>query len=281
VLLDVDLETTNLSVDALRDFLDGQVRMVDGVARNRVSGRRIGALLPVHLFGLPADMDAISAMAAERGIPVLEDAAGAMGATYGGRFCGTLGAAGCLSFHPRKVVTTGEGGMVVTSSAAVAEQVRRWRNHGAATVDGRVAFVEAGYNLRLGELNAAIGLAQMERIETLVKRIAEVAARYDDALAGLPGLTVPPRRAGRTYQAYVVRFDPRVDRDAIQRELATRGIETTLGTYAVSGQPAYGGHQTCPAAAVAQATTLALPLYADLAEEDVRDVALALRELLV
>jgi dTDP-4-amino-4,6-dideoxygalactose transaminase len=277
VLLDIDPETLNLSVDALRDFLERDVP-VDGVARNRVTGRRIGALMPVHLFGLPADMDEISAMAAERGIPVLEDAAGALGATHRGRFCGTLGVAGCLSFHPRKVVTTGEGGMVITSDPAVADGVRRWRNHGMALVDGRVVFADAGYNLRLGELNAAIGLAQMERIGSLLKRLGDVAACYDDALAGLPGVTAPPRRSGRVYQAYVVRLDARIDRDRVQRELARRDIETTLGTYAVSGQPAHGGRPLGRVAAEAQATTLALPFYADLAEEDVRRVTLALRE---
>jgi dTDP-4-amino-4,6-dideoxygalactose transaminase len=278
ILLDIDPETLNLSVPALRAFAAGRVRRIEGVARDAATRARVAAIMPVHLFGLPADMDAVLEVAADLRLAVVEDAAACLGARWSGRFCGTIGVAGCISFHPRKVVTTGEGGMVVTNTPSVADRVRQLRNHGTAQRDGVVTFEEPGYNLRMGDLAAAVGVAQMARIDELLAGYEAVARRYDEALARVPGVRTPPRREGRSYQAYVVRLARGIDRDAVIRDLRARGIESSLGTYAISAQPAYADHPACEASIEAQATTLALPFFVGMTDSDVRRVAGALRE---
>jgi dTDP-4-amino-4,6-dideoxygalactose transaminase len=280
VLIDIDLDTMNISIPELQHFVETSIEVRNGVAVNRRSGRPLRAVLPVHLFGLPADMEPILRLGKDLRLAVLEDAAAALGATHAGRFCGTLAAAGCFSFHPRKIVTTGEGGMVVTSDPAIAERVRRLRNHGAVSSEGRTTFEEPGYNCRLGELHAAVGVAQMERIDELRKRLARVAAIYDEECGRLPGVHLPPRDPGRIYQAYVIRLARPDDRERVRHELAARGIETTLGTYSISAQPAYADRPPARHSHQAQETTLALPLYADLSEVDARRVATTLREVM-
>jgi perosamine synthetase len=263
VLVDIRLDTFNVDVDRLQEAVTPRTR----------------AILPVHLFGLPADMDPVLDVARKRGLLVVEDAACALGAEYHGRKCGTLADAGCFSFHPRKVITTGEGGMIVTRDAAVAERLRSLRNHGAVSRDGELRFHDAGFNFRMTDMQGALGAAQMSRLDALLARRTALAAAYGLALAGLDRLTPPrvPEGLRSTWQAYVVLLAADVDRTALRARLRDAGVETTIGTYAVSAQPHHGNQPSPPGSAAAYARTLALPLHPAMTDADVDLVARALR----
>lgn len=220
VFIDIDPVNFNIAPAALEDTL------------KNVS---LKALIPVHTFGGMADMDAIMDVAEYYRVPVVEDAACALGARLGPRNAGTFGVAGCFSFHPRKAITTGEGGLITTNDATLARQLRMFRNHGqdpdAATPD----FVVAGFNMRLTEYQAALGLTQLKKINRIIDRRRRVAAVYDEMLRGgrikgpqaLPGCY-------HVYQSYVVLLpDNSADRASVMTTMAARGIETTIGTYHV------------------------------------------------
>jgi dTDP-4-amino-4,6-dideoxygalactose transaminase len=245
---------------------------------------RARAVMPVHPFGLPADMDPILEIAMERGLAVIEDAACALGAEYGGRPVGSIGMAGCFSFHPRKSITTGEGGMIATSDATLADRIRLLRSHGGIRQGGRFVFEDAGFNYRLSDILAAVGVAQMRKLDEMLRVRRAVAAMYDQALSGLAGVQVPTCPSGRThtYQSYVVLLDPRIDRDAVIARLASARIETTLGTYALHAEPFFARAFGCspgdlPNSYRAALSSLALPLHGGITSEQVDEVVEALR----
>ncbi len=184
VFVDVDLETFNIDPALIEAKITARTR----------------AIIPVHLFGLPADMDPILEIAERHALVVIEDAACGVGSRYHDRHVGTVGLAGCFSFHPRKIITTGEGGMLVTDDAALAARVRSLRSHGAEVSDLErhagngtrlPAFSEVGFNYRMTDVQAAIGLAQMAKLEGVLDSRSELARRYDAALQGVPGLRIP------------------------------------------------------------------------------------------
>ena len=172
-------------------------------------GRRTKAVLAVHLFGRPAPLDDLPA-----GLPVLEDAAGALGARQRGRACGGLGLVGCLSFHPRKIVTTGEGGAVTTNDPELAERVRSLRHHGWSPSDRYDDMPGGAFNYRLSDMACALGLAQLERLDDMLAGRARVASLYRDALDSVDGLSLPcPDAAGARALRAARRHAPR-GRDA-------------------------------------------------------------------
>ena len=280
VFVDVDLRTFNLDPAAVEAA---------------VTPRTVG-LLPVHLFGLCADMDAIANIAARRGLWIVEDAACAFGAWHQGRHAGTIGNAGCFSFHPRKSITTGEGGMLTTASPDLARTARSLRDHGGSRSDferheGPRAFLLAdyetlGYNYRLTDLQGALGCAQLDRADWILERRRYLAARYDDLLGELPWLRTPEVPAGYVhgYQAYVCLFAPEEPtlsnartlhdgRNALMIALEERGIATRQGTHAaaLTGYYArkYGlGPENYPAAYLAELLSLTLPLYPQMTDQD-------------
>jgi len=259
-LVDIDLATFNVDVAQIRPAIT----------------RRTRAIMPVHLFGQPADMGPILALAAEHGLLVIEDAACALGAEYHGRRCGGLGNAGCFSFHPRKTITTGEGGMVVTDDERLAGRVRQLRNHGMARHGEAVRFVDAGFNYRLTDFQGALGAVQMGRLEEIIARRIYLAGLYHQALASLPGVTRPTAMDGtrHIWQSYVILLDEGVERAAVMRTLAEAGIETTIGTYAVSAQPHYAGKAgRLPNSLRAYERGLCLPLHTRMTEADIEEVA--------
>ncbi|MFP4056858.1 MAG: DegT/DnrJ/EryC1/StrS family aminotransferase [Candidatus Brocadiia bacterium] len=267
----------------LVDVRPGTYAMDPRRAAERVS-EHTRAVVPVHPFGLSADLEPILALAAERGLAVVEDAACALGADYQGRPCGTLGRMGCFSFHPRKAVTTGEGGMVVTGDGELARRLRALRNHGLERRQGRVECIAPGFNYRLTDFQAAIGLVQLGKLEGAIAARRRLAARYRQALEPIPWLTPPaePQDRGHVYQSYVVTVSADRDRDALIAALREREVETTIGTYALNAldyyRRAYGAEPAdCPVAYSLSRSTLALPLYAGMGEEAVDQVAEALR----
>lgn len=245
---------------------------------------RTAAIMPVHAFGLTAEMDPINEIAARHGLPVIEDAACALTAGYHGRAAGSLGAAGVFSFHPRKIITTGEGGMITTDDGAMAERISVLRTHGAVREGLFMSFVDAGYNYRLSDVHAAIGIAQMAKLEHIVARRQELAAALSERIRLLDGVTPPavPHGLHHAFQSYVVMLDPDIDRDAVIPAMRERGIETTLGTYSMHLQPYFRerfgiADETLPNATTAHNCALTLPLYPQLREDDLDVIVDALR----
>src|SRR5262245_31291651 len=198
VFVDIDPRTYNLDPDAVEAAITV----------------RTAAIMPVHQIGLAADMDRLTAIARRHRLVLLEDAAPAIGATYKGRRVGGLGNPACLSFHPRKVITTGEGGMLLTDDETVAERARTLRAHGMSVSDlarhhaNRVAVEEyrdLGYNYRMTDLHAAIGIAQIERLDEMLEHRQKVADRYAEALADTDGVQLPISSSDmpHTYQSYM------------------------------------------------------------------------------
>lgn len=246
---------------------------------------RTKAIMPVHAFGLVADMDPINVVAARHGIPVIEDAACALGAEYHGRQAGALGTAGVFSFHPRKVITTGEGGMVMTADASLAERISILRSHGSVRGSHYMSFVDVGFNYRLSDILGAIGVVQMGRLSEILQGRRDRAGLYAQLLADVDGVTMPVVPQGRThtYQSYVVLLDEDINRDGVIDGMRERGIETTLGTYGMHLQPVFHERYGIPDSALPNSTrahrsALTIPLHGQLSEPDLERVAVALGE---
>jgi perosamine synthetase len=255
VLVDVDPVTMNM------DAADAARRVTP----------RTKAVLAVHLFGRPARLEELPEL------PVLEDAAGALGATHGGRACGSLGELGCFSFHPRKIVTTGEGGAVTTSDAAIAERVRSLRHHGWSPSDEYADMPRPAYNYRLSDVLAAVGIPQLRRLDELHAAYERIAAGYAERLRHLD-VVLPQADPGdrHGWQAYVIQLD---DRDAVMEALRAQGIQCQIGTYALHRLGAYRGQGSFPGADAAYARALALPLHAGLTAPELDRVGEALDKL--
>jgi dTDP-4-amino-4,6-dideoxygalactose transaminase len=253
VLVDVDPETMNID--------PAQIEV----------GPRTRALLAVHLFGRPLPLHELP------DVTLLEDAAGALGARYRGRACGSLGVAGCLSFHPRKIVTTGEGGAVTTDDTAFADEVRLLRNHGWRSL-APADMPVPGLNYRLSDILCAVGIPQLARLDELLATRTRIAAGYGERLAHLPVL-LPRADAGDVHgwQAYVIQVD---DRDRVLAELRAQGIEAQIGTYSLPLLGAYRDQGEFPGARRVFERALALPFHTRLSEDELDRVAEALGALL-
>jgi perosamine synthetase len=190
---------------------------------------RTRALMPVHIYGHPVDMEPVRALAQKHGLAIVEDAAEAHGATYKGARCGGLGDLGCFSFYANKIITTGEGGMVVTNNADYAARLRSRRNL-AFRKERRFYHTELGHNFRMTNMQAAVGLAQLEQIDTSLAQKRWMGQAYTERLAGLPGLQLPVQEpwATNVYWMYGVVLDTRLGLDAAEfaRRLAARGVMT-------------------------------------------------------
>jgi dTDP-4-amino-4,6-dideoxygalactose transaminase len=194
----------------------------------------IRAILPVHVFGAMADIGALTALAAAHGVPVIEDAACALGATREGLPAGAWGDISCFSFHPRKAVTTGEGGVLTTDDVALATRARVLRNHGLDPTAPAPDFIAAGYNLRLTEFQAALGVTQMAKLDRIVESRRAQAARYTALFAGTPIATpIEIDGAHHVYQTYAVLLPAECAsrRASMIETLRGMGVETTIGTY--------------------------------------------------
>lgn len=268
VMVDVGLATFTMNPDDLASRVTPRTR----------------AIMPVHAFGLAADMDPIIAVARDRGVPILEDAACAIGSTYYGRQVGALGDVGCFSFHPRKAITTGEGGMITTGDDSLADRIRLLRSHGGVRESGRFTFLDAGFNYRLSDILAAVGVAQFRKLSSIIATKRALAGRYRSLLEGVDGVATPeePAWGGHVYQSYVVLLDDQISRDDVIEQMRTAGIETTLGTYAMHAQPFFRREfdlspGDLPNSYRAYRQSLTLPLYPGLSEDDLSRVVGALR----
>jgi perosamine synthetase len=249
VLVDVDAETMNVRPEAVAAAVTPRTR----------------AVLVVHLFGRPARWEEIEA-AMPPGVELLEDAAGALGARRAGHACGGLGRLGCLSFHPRKIVTTGEGGAVTTNDGALAETIMTMRHHGWRGVE----MPAPGLNYRLSDVLCALGLPQLRRLETLLGERERLAATYTERLPDRVRAPSADEGDRHGWQAYVVQLDRR---DEALRALRDAGIQAQIGTYALHHLDSYRDQGPFPGADSAYEQALALPFHNRLTEDDIDRVA--------
>ncbi len=270
VFAEVDPRTYNLDPDAAEAALTSRTK----------------AIMPVHQIGLPADMDRFNALGAKYGVKILEDAACAIGSRYKGRPIGGHSEMACFSFHPRKVISTGEGGMITTNNAHYAERLRLLRQHGMSVRDtdrhaAKQVIIEdyvcLGYNYRLTDIQAAVGIEQMKRLDEIVARRRELAARYTAALADHPWLSPPwvPDYAEPNFQSYAVRLadDAPTSRNELMQRLLDQGIATRRGIMLSHLETPYQGSEgrgTLPVSEEASDRSLLLPLYPQMtqAEQD-------------
>jgi perosamine synthetase len=273
VFCDIDLNTFNIDVSELEKKISPKTK----------------AIIPVHLFGLSADMDPILSLAKQHHLHVVEDAACGFGTRYKGKHVGTLGDTGSFSFHPRKAITTGEGGMITTNSDELAEKLRRLRDHGAAISDLQrhlgarpyllADHLDAGYNQRMTDLQAALGSAQMDRATNIVRERQRLAKVYDDAFESLSWLKTPTKESQyeHGYQSYPCLFEPEAlnldsnsrvheQRNQWMDRLQKMGISSRPATHAIHMLSFYREKyelepQDYPNALIANDCSISLPLF--------------------
>jgi dTDP-4-amino-4,6-dideoxygalactose transaminase len=232
VFVDVNPRTGNIDPQLLEaaahDLAAGGKRAAKWLPRRGAEARRtLKALLPVDVFGQPADLEPIRRLADELGLKLIEDACEALGAAYKGRPAGTFGDYSVFAFYPNKQITTGEGGVVITSDDRAADMMRAMRNQGRAPGDTWLQHTYLGYNYRMDEMSAALGTAQMGRLDELLNKRDRVANWYTERLSEIPGVEPPviePFTTRMSWFVYVVRFDAGIDREALARRLGERGI---------------------------------------------------------
>lgn len=274
VFAEVEPDTFNLDLDDVRK------RVTD----------RTKAIMLVHQLGLPADIVAFHGFAEERGLAVIEDAACAIGSSYQGAPIGSHGELVCFSFHPRKLVTTGDGGMILTSSREYADRLRRLRQHGMSVNDRvrssstaviRESYVEVAYNYRLTDIQAAMGIEQLRRLPEMVQRRQNLAASYDKALADHPVIRTPtvPSDVSWNVQSYAIRLDgwSAEQRDAVMQEMLDADIATRAGVMTAHREPAYADVVVpLPVSERACDSSLVLPLFTQMSERDLAETVAAL-----
>ncbi|OPJ58352.1 DegT/DnrJ/EryC1/StrS family aminotransferase [Clostridium oryzae] len=242
-------------------------------------------IMPVHEFGQSADIGRIITLAQKYNLKVIEDAACAMGAEYRSKKVGTIGDIGCFSLHPRKAITTGEGGIVVTNNDELAEKIKILRNHGISYATGKPKFVAAGLNYRMTNIQGAIGTVQMKKLEAINKKRIELANRYSELLKNINGITLPKEEnyGKHVWQTYHILLKESIDRDELIESLRRKGIETNFGAYAVHEQSYYinkygYGNDKFLKSLYAHKHGLALPIYGSLREEEVKYICDSLEE---
>jgi perosamine synthetase len=274
VFVDIDPETLNLDPSLLEQVITARTR----------------AIIVVHTFGCPAELTSILQIAQRHGLFVIEDACEALGAEYEGQKLGALGNVGVFGFYPNKQITTGEGGAVVTSNPEIALKVRKLRNQGRDDSGEWFQHTELGYNYRISDINCALGIEQLKRIDAILDRRESIAREYSDILGSDPDLVIPavasPRRK-ISWFVYVVRLSSRFDephRDWIVNEMKSRGI--ALGRYfaPIHLQPIYrscdSGKTSLPVTEFQASRALALPFFNRIREEEIKEVCQTLVELI-
>jgi len=274
VFLDIDPKTYNLNPTLVEDMISEKTK----------------AIIPVHTFGQTVDMAPILKISKKYGIPVIEDAACALGAKYNNRYAGTMGDIGCFSFHARKGITTGEGGMIVTDDKEIAEKVRFLSVFGMKTAWEREisskfivpVFSALGYNYKMSDITAAVGVAQQKKIDRIIKRKRELAKIWDEELEKIDSIESPfvSHENFHIYQSYVTVVGKKMNRDKIIEKMRSYKIQTQIGTYSCHIQPLYKADKQCPVSLDISMRALALPLFFQLKEEQIEMMASRLKYVL-
>jgi perosamine synthetase len=266
VFVDADPQTWNLDPSAIADKISSRTR----------------AIIAVHTYGQPADMDALGSLAADNGLILIEDAAEAHGASYRGRPVGSIGEVSAFSLYGNKILTAGEGGVLTTNNSRIAGIAAELRDH-AFSRERHFWHRRPGFNYRMTNLQAAVGLAQTERLPELVARRRKNAERYRDQLASIDGIGLPPQLEGGVTWVYGITVDSGsgVDRDELRRRLGARGVETRTFFVPLHLQPIYFrqfAHQRYPVAEDLGSRGLYLPSGPTLSDQDVAYVVDAVRD---
>jgi perosamine synthetase len=294
VFVDVDPQTGNIDPElvqaAASDLAGGAAAAQRWLPRRGLAADwRLQGLLPVDVFGQPADMDPLKEVAQQYELKVIEDACEALGAQYKGRHAGRLGDYGVYAFYPNKQITTGEGAVIVTDDERAAQVMLALRNQGRAPGDTWLQHTYLGYNYRLDEMSAALGRVQLQRLPELLEKRARVAGWYAERLAEIAGVETPLLGASTTRMSwfvYVVRFDPGLDRDAVARGLGERGVPARPYFLPIHLQPYMVerfGYQPgdFPVTEDLGRRGLALPFSGVMSEAQVEHVCQALHEVLL
>lgn len=269
VFCDIDLATYNLDPSALEGLITPRTK----------------AILVVHQIGLSAEMKGILVVAKKYGLAVIEDAACAIGSEYEGNLIGKpLGTMACFSFHPRKILTTGEGGMITTNDANLADKLRKLRQHAMSLSDvvrhnakqvTAETYDEVGYNFRMTDMQAAMGVVQLDRLQSFLQRRRHLASRYDEALQPLPWLETPyvPSNCRHNYQSYMIRLvdASAAKRDLIMQRLLEKNISSRRAIMAIHRELPYRSEQwetALPKTNLVTDTALILPLFHQMTEAD-------------
>lgn len=265
IFIDAEPRYLQINPAGVVEFLEKDCRWDGHLLRNRRTGRRVKAILPVHILGHPVDLDPILAVAAKYSLPVIEDATEGLGARYRGKSIGALGNVGCFSFNGNKIITTGGGGMLVTNDA---EWAARARYLTTQAKDDPIEYVHnaVGYNYRLTNLLAAMGCAQMEQLDAFVEAKRRIARRYLDSLASLPGVRLPEEAdwASSTFWMFTMQIDERESgigsRDLLS-QLAARKIQTRPLWQPIHRSPAHdnSGSPSCSNSEVLHSQAISLP----------------------
>ncbi len=298
VFVDVDPVTGNIDPDLLAQVVEdlslGNAQARKWLPRrlppiNQGQVKVMKAILPVDVFGQPADYDPINAVADQYDLSVIEDSCEALGGEYKGRYAGTLGDYGVFAFYPNKQITTGEGGMIVTNDDGAADFMRALRNQGRAPGDTWLQHSHLGYNYRLDEMSAALGLSQMIRLDALLQNRARVAGWYDKYLANIEEVTPPqivPNTTKVSWFVYVIRLDESIDRDRLAIILTEKGVPVRPYFAPIHLQP-YMKHMfgyqpgDFPVTEDLGDRSLALPFSGTMTEEEVVTVCQRIAEALI
>lgn len=264
-IADVRPDTFNINVDGLSDLAAADV------------------IMPVHCFGNPADMAEIKDYATDRNMRVIEDAACAIPAFYHNKHAGTIGDVGCYSFYAIKNLCTGEGGMLVTDDMEIAEKARSLCDFGKTTSKPLPKFKQLGYNYRLSAIQAAMGIEQLKKIPWMHSRRLEIAERYNEfigsELGGYAYSQVVQDKCTSAYQRYAIVLSQGINRDMVMEQMATRGVQTGIGTYDIVSQPYFiDSHEQCTVSKVLFEQSMSLPMYPELTDEEVDMVCTVLKE---
>jgi perosamine synthetase len=289
VFLDIDPISFNLSTKQLERFLVQHCeRNSAGHCIDKDTGRRVKAILPVHVFGMPCDMEAIESLARDFGLFVIEDACEALGAEYRRRKAGTFGDVASFAFYPNKQMTTGEGGMIVTDDDAIATACRSMRNQGRNEKSEWLDHARLGFNYRLSDIHAALGIAQLERIQSLLERRDLVAESYHQELQEIPFLVTPKRindrrRSWFVYVVQILNQDGPGVRNEVLKLLRSNGIGCQAYFPAIHRQDYMKGLFYAPLGRlreteIASDSCLAIPFYSELSVAQIRTVCQSLRE---
>lgn len=267
--VDIDPRTFNMDPRAVAGAVSGRTR----------------AIMVVHQIGLPADLDALAAIARAADLRIIEDAGCALGAAYKQQRIGGGGHPACFSLHPRKTITTGEGGVLTTNDAAFAERARAYRSHGASVsaaerhqAGGLLygSYHDIAHNFRFTDIQSAIGLVQLEKLDEILRRKTSVAQRYTAALSRMPHAIAPavPDGDRHAWQSYLVTLAPgcRVERDAVIQRMAAHGISCLRGIAPLHHEPVFAGTHGAlqlPHTERAYRDTIFLPIYAAMTQAEV------------
>ncbi len=290
LFVDVDPKTGNIDTELVKDAIENTEKYLPRVGAQHAAPlrSRLKAILPVDVFGQPANMDEIMALAKEHNLTVIEDSCEALGAEYKGKPAGMLGDFGVFAFYPNKQMTTGEGGMVITNNDEHADYMRAMRNQGRAPGDTWLTHTHLGYNYRLDEMSAALGAVQMSRLDEMLEKRTQVANAYEARLQDVRGVEtqfIEKSTSKMSWFVYVVRFDKSINRDELAQKLIAKGIPVRPYFAPIHLQPYMAeqfGYQRgdFPITEDLGKRSLALPFSGVMSEEQVAQVCETIAELI-